>query len=444
MAENLQLVLAEDSAEADQTSPCLVCAYRVDLGGGHFAVGVRLTETKAPTCPRCRCALGFDGCNNTPRRGGCVPACRSCVKVLEGYVADLKAARKSSGAPEALHLIESDASSLTKARLHEFVRRHSSTAVADAIYTEGGTVGLATRVVSQKALTMRDPAVATKLRTPLSQKLKRRGILAARHGGARSLKGGHGATGRDVNRARGASASWADRTSLSVIVSGDGPLQEVEAATSSTVQRYRATKVESDGKSPDERAALLGVTRSASRLEASLASESSSATRRKASARADAAALHLVKDRTTRAALKASRSPEEKARLAEEAEKARRRSQGVTDASVSGATPCDGAAVIETTKKRREDKNTTHRRRAVRSRASERAKTGKDHRTTAIDKERERIEKLRAAKKRAREDPDSGRVVYCKHEDCKYHGVPKPFTGSSYKTCACGRRMAFM
>ena len=111
---------------------------------------------------------------------------------------------------------------------------------------------------------------------------------------------------------------------------------------------------------------------------------------------------------------------------------------------MSGATPCDGAAVIETTKKRREDKNTTHRRRAVRSRASERAKTGKDHRTTAIDKERERIEKLRAAKKRAREDPDSGRVVYCKHEDCKYHGVPKPFTGSSYKTCACGRRMAFM
>ena len=50
---------------------------------------------------------------------------------------------------------------------------------------------------------------------------------------------------------------------------------------------------------------------------------------------------------------------------------------------------------------------------------------------------------MQAAKKRARDDPDSGRVVYCKHEDCKYHGIPKVFTGSSYKACACGRGMAF-
>ena len=447
MAEKLQLALAEDSVEADKTSPCLVCAHRVDLGDSREAVLVRLTEIEAPTCPYCCCALGFGGCTNKPRRGNfVVPACSACVQKLDVKLSTFAPFSKpKSGLPYAQMLLqETDAESLTKKGLWPVVKNFSgSCATADAIYNAEGKVGLATRIVTQIALQHRDAEVASRLRTPLSFLLKRkrgerRGTLA------RLRRGGHGAQGSDIKRAECTDSSWDARRSLSVTVSGDAPLRDVEAATSSTVERYRATKVESDGKSPDERAALLGVTRSASRLEASLASESSSATRRKASARADAAALHLVKDRTTRAALKASRSPEEKARLAEEAEKARRRSQGVTDASVSGATPCDGAAVIETTKKRREDKNTTHRRRAVRSRASERAKTGKDHRTTAIDKERERIEKLRAAKKRAREDPDSGRVVYCKHEDCKYHGVPKPFTGSSYKTCACGRRMAFM
>ena len=126
-----------------------------------------------------------------------------------------------------------------------------------------------------------------------------------------------------------------------------------------------------------------------------------------------------------------------------EREKAAKARRGITYAEQSGATPHDGAAVIETTKKRREAWSAAHRRRAVRSRATQREATGKDHRTTAIEKQRELLARIAAAKKRARDDPDSGRVVYCKHEDCKYHGIPKVFTGSSYKACACGRGMAF-
>ena len=443
MAAKLPLVLAEDSAEADDTSPCLACAHRVDLGGGREGVMVRLTLQSQVSCERCKCMLGFVGCTNTPRRGGCVPACRSCLKVLEGRVAELKGKDDGTryhrnGAPEALHLIHSDTSSLRKKRDHTSVRKHSgSNAMADAIYKAHGKPGLAARVVSQKALQMRDPAVATKLMAASSRLPKRRGTLTSR-------KGGHGAKGPDIKRANGY-YSWGDRTSLSVVVSGDAPLRDVEAATSSTVQRYRATKVESDGKSVDERAVLLRVTRSASRVEATLASQPSAATRRTASARAKAVQRHLLEGAKAKASLKASRSPEEEARLAEERKRGALRRCGVTDASVSGATPRDGAAVIETTRKIREDKNTTHRRQAERSRAAHRAATGQDHKTIAIEKQRESLAKSAASKKRARDDPDSCRVVYCPREGCKYHGVPKPFAGSSLKQCyECGRRMAFM
>ena len=433
MAEKLPLVLAEDSVEADDTSPCLACAHRVNLGCGRFGACVRLTSRSQVSCGHCKCMLGFAGCNGKPRRGGyVVPACRSCVSVLEGAVADLQhGGILSGGLPQALALIgESKPQDLTKMALWPLVRKFSgSCATADAIYDAEGKAGLAARVVSQIALKQRDAGVYSKLRAPLSQLLLKGRVSLT------SSKGGHGAKGKDVERARSA-PSWGDRTSLSVIVSGDAPLQHVEAATSSTVQRYRATKVESDGKSVDDRAVLLGATRSASTVEASLASRPLAKTRRSASARADAVQKHLLQDRKARAALQASRSPEEKARLAVEAEKAASRRRGITAASVSGATPKDGAAVIETTKKRREDRAATKRGRATKRRLDHQKATGKDHKTIAIDKERGRIEKIQASRKHSQEDPGSCKTIYCKTETCELYDVPRPYGGeASYVPC---------
>ena len=118
-------------------------------------------------------------------------------------------------------------------------------------------------------------------------------------------------------------------------------------------------------------------------------------------------------------------------------------------AEQSGATPRDGAAVIETTKKINEDRAATKRGEAERRRAAHRAATGKDHKTIAIEKQRELLAKIAASHKRAKEDDGSGRWVVCKNKDCKNHGVPIMHYGDAVKNCSvaergCGRRMTFM
>ena len=452
MAEKLQLALAEDSVEADKTSPCLVCAHRVDLGDSREAVLVRLTEIEAPTCPYCCCALGFGGCTNKPRRGNfVVPACSACVQKLDVKLSTFAPFSKpKSGLPYAQMLLqETDAESLTKKGLWPVVKNFSgSCATADAIYNAEGKVGLATRIATQIALQHRDAEVASRLRTPLSFLLKRkrgemRGTLA------RLRRGGHGAQGSDIKRAECTDSSWDARRSLSVTVSGDAPLRDVEAATSSTVERYRATKVESDGKNVDERAALLSVTRSASRVEASLASQPLAATRRSALARADAVARHLVEDRKARAVLKASRSPEEEERLAEKRKKNALAAAGVSWAEQADTDPRDGEATVENHRTKLDDQKKKSRNKATKRRKCERDVSGLDPVQTAILKKVRSEAKRLASKKRAKEDDGSGRWVLCETEGCKKHGVKIMYHGTSLKQCpyadgGCGRRMAFM
>ena len=77
--------------------------------------------------------------------------------------------------------------------------------------------------------------------------------------------------------------------------------------------------------------------------------------------------------------------------------------------------------------------------------AKGRAARGVDHKTDALEKEASRASKFSEARKRARDDDGSGRMVYCKYEDCKGRGKKVMFYGPTEKRCKkCFRPMAFV
>ena len=136
-------------------------------------------------------------------------------------------------------------------------------------------------------------------------------------------------------------------------------------------------------------------------------------------------------------------------RLAEKRKKDALAAAGVSYAEQAGTDPHDGEATVENHRTKLDDQKKKARGRARRRRDKARIESGLGHVQAAIKRKESSTAKRLAAHKRAKEDPDSGRWVVCKHEDCKLHGVKIMYHGTSLKQCpyadgGCGRRMAFM
>ena len=439
-AQKLEVVYASNSFEGNEASPCLVCPCVVDHGGRRKAARVRLTFQSEVSCDLCNCMLGFDGCNNTPRRGGyVVPACRSCVGELKRRVSMMAPVQgtKEHGLPRLEALInETDPQNLKQTPLWNAVKCFSgSCAEPNAIKEAHGKEGLAARVASQIALLSRAKTIATALRVLPQRKLRIAGLV----------KGSKNVPGRDVQRGRGTSRDWDRRMLLNREVSGDASLEAIEVAAAGTRDRWSDAVKESDGKGADERLIIIQAETRATRLEATLAHSQWPPTRLTATSRADELAELVRKREMQKAAEEASRTDAERGRLAEKRKKDALRRSGVSWAEQADTDPRDGAACIENHFTRVDDDKKEHRKKAAKRRKSERKASGLDHVQTAIEKSKIATAKRLAAFERARNDDGSGRKVVCKTEGCKYHGVESMFYGDSIKKCyGCVQPMAFM
>ena len=441
--QKLKVVYAEDSVEADQTNTCLVCAKVIDLGGGRFGLCVRLTETKAPTCAHCRCALSFAGCNNTPRRGGfVVAACAACVRNLDVKVSTFAPVSKpKTGLLYAQKLLqETDAGSLTKRVLWPTVKTFcGSCATPDAIYDAEGKVGLATRVVTQLALQHRASDIAQALRAqPATQ--RRKPTLS-------SWKGGGGLRSGDTARAA-TCLPFDGRRSCYLETAGDAPLTDLDLAAEATLDRYRGAVDKSKGKDADERLLIIIATEAAEKLAATLANAPRAATRQTATRRADALAELILKRAKEKAAFEASRSPEKLAELAARKPKDALARGGISKAKQAGTDPHDGEPTVENHRTKLDDQKKKRRGKAKKRRKKARDESALDHRQAAILKKVRSNAKQQATKKRQLDDDGSGSWIACKTEGCKYHGVKKMYYGDGVLNCSasdgCGRRLRLM
>ena len=426
--QKLKVFYAEGSVEADRTNPCFVCAKVIDLGGGRQGVLVRTTETKASTCPHCRCALGFGGCTNMPRRGNfVVPACAACVDGLRTRLASYAPSTlrdRRGGLPQALALIEeSNPQNLTKQPLFTSVRNFSggSVGVANSIYADSGKPGLAERVVTQLALQHRDSDIAQALRAqPATQRRKPRFTFR---------KGGGGLRSEDTARAK--CLPFDGRRSCFLETAGDAPLTDLDSAAEATLERYRGAVDKSKGKDADERLLLIYATEAAEKLAATLAHAPRATTRRTATRKADALVERILTRAKEKAALEASWSPEKLAELAANRAKDALARGGISKAKQAGTDPRDGEATVENHRTKRDDDKKKRRGKAKTRRKREREASGLDPVQTAIKRKESSIAKRLAEHKRAKEDPDSCKTIYCKTETCGLYDVPRPYGGEA-------------
>ena len=279
MANKLQLEFRQGGSEAAQAHPCLCCAVRVVVDGGPDKARVTLTQPSEVFCGKCACALHLPGCTNKPRRGGGVSACGVCVRALESIAVTRAPSGVKAGPRLALELLRRSATeSLTKAPLHEKVSKFSSSALADALYKEGGKLALATCVVAQIAVMMQDQGVA--------HSLKRPPISLAKKNPLHQRKGGGGLSSRTMILGS-SGASWEDRTSNHLETSGDAPLENIERASEKTRDRFREIKADLDETNVDELLQKVVAADAAAKLEARLAHARSPAMRRTASSQGD-------------------------------------------------------------------------------------------------------------------------------------------------------------
>lgn len=183
----------------------------------------------------------------------------------------------------------------------------------------------------------------------------------------------------------------------------------------------------------------------ATTLEAALAHARSPATRQTASSRGDRLQERLLEKQKREAALEASRSDADRERLKEQNRKTALARGGVSLAEQAGTDPRDGETAGENYRERERRKSAKKRRRGAKRKAKDRAARGVDHKTAALEKKASRSSKISETKKRSRDDPGSGRMVYCKTEGCVHHGKEVMQYGSRGKVCTmCFRTMAFV
>lgn len=435
--EGRQLVVLEGSTASQDAHPCAVCAegFYDDDGDKLVGVRVRLIERTEVVCSRCVCLLNLDdNCANRAKRGLAFGACGSCYGLLEDRVRSLSNKKRLAGASLLKMLLDRGAAACPLRDLQRKVMNVDFTYAQ--IQSTHGRDGLARRALAMGALRLKSPDVATALAVPVSWRKSTKFTQA---------KGGHGLSPKDIWRSSN-SPSLGGRLSVHTLTRGTGALGDVEATTGKVVEILREVDDDTSEKSPSELLEGLEAADAAERLGGSAAHSVSARTRRSAPRKAALAQERRLLQVAQRAALEASRSDEDRARLDEHREWSQLYRQGVSMASVTGGTPKNGEATIDNYRQVQHDQAKNHRQRAKKLRKDERDATGKDHVTAAVDRESLRLARRAASKKRARDDPGSCLTYYCTNDKCGLYNKPKSY-GSippKYLKCyQCGHGVTF-